>query len=267
MYLSTLKNREPSCEGVIAATTGNHGQSVAVAAKASDLRSVIVVPKGNNPEKNRAMEAQGAELIVHGTDFQESLEYAESLATEQALHMIPSFHPDLVKGVASYGLELFENAGELDSIYAPIGLGSGLCGLISVRNALGLRTELIGVQAEGAPCYALSFLSKKPISTNRIDTFASGVATRVPDPQAVDIINQNAARVITVSDSEILKAQALLLRDTHNLAEPAGAAAYAGLIKERHLSAKKRVGVILSGGNADITNVRAIAEIDLGSDK
>ena len=123
IYLSTLKNREPSCEGVIAATTGNHGQSVAVAAKAVDLRSIVVVPEGNNPEKNRAMLAQGAELIVRGTDFQESLEYAELLAQERGLHMIPSFHPDLVKGVASYALELFENAGELDSIYVPVGLG------------------------------------------------------------------------------------------------------------------------------------------------
>ena len=263
IYLSALKNREPSCEGVIAATTGNHGQSVAVAATAVNLRSIIVVPKGNNPEKNRAMVAQGADLIVHGTDFQESLEYAESLAQERTLHMIPSFHPDLVKGVASYALELFKNAGELDSIYVPIGLGSGLCGLISARNALDLKTELIGVQAEGAPSYALSFLSKKPISTNRIDTFASGLATRVPDPNAVDIINENAARIITVSDSEILRAQALLLRDTHNLSEPAGAAAYAGLIKERHLAVKKRVGIILSGGNADIANVRDIARVDL----
>jgi len=266
IYLSALKTREPNCKGVIAATTGNHGQSIALAAKSLNLPSIIVVPEGNNPEKNRAMVAQGSELIVHGQDFQEALEHAEDLAHEHHMHMVPSFDPDLVKGVASYALELFQNAGKLDSIYVPIGLGTGLCGLICVRNALNLKTELIGVQAEGAPSYALSFASKKPVSTNRIDTFAAGLATRIPDIHAVDIINQNAARVITVSDAEILRAQALLLRDTHNLSEPAGAAAYAGLLKERHLMSHKRVGIVLSGGNADIANVRAIAGIDLNSD-
>ena len=265
IYLADLKKRKPNCRGVIAATTGNHGQSIALAARATHFKSTVVVPRCNNPEKNRAMIAPGAEVIVHGEDFQEAFEYAERQAREHDLDMVPSFDPNLVKGVASYALELFHHVTELDSIYVPVGLGSGLCGVISARNALGLKTELIGVQAEGAPSYALSFASKKPIATNSIDTFASGLATRIPDARAVEIINQNAARVITVNDDEILHAQALLLRDTHNLSEPAGAAAYAALLKERHRMARKRVGVILSGGNADISNVLAIAQLGLNS--
>ncbi len=263
IYLDSLMKRQPDCEGVIAATTGNHGQSIAVAATAAGLRAVIVVPEGNNPDKNRAMVAQGAELEEYGQDFQESYDYAQTLATQQNLHMVPSFHPDLVKGVASYALELFNNTEPLDYVYAPVGLGSGLCGLINVRNALNLRTELIGVQSEGAPSYALSFAAQKPISTNQVKTFAAGIATRTPNSEAVDLINKNATRIVTVTDQEILMAQALLLRDTHNLSEPAGAAAYAALLQERQQMKSKKVGIILSGGNADTKDLRAIAKIDL----
>ena len=263
VYMHALKQREPRCNGVITATTGNHGQSVAVAANAANLQSIVVVPEGNNSGKNRAMAAQGAELIVYGTDFHEASDHAKTMAVDRNLHMIPSFHADLVKGVASYALELFKNVDPLDCIYAPVGLGTGLCGLISARNALNLSTELVGVQSEGAPCYALSFAAQKPVSTNRVDTFAAGIATRVPDPQAVDLINKNAARIVTVSDQEILRAQAYLLRDTHNLSEPAGAAAYAALLQEREQMKSKRVAVILSGGNADVENVRAITSVEL----
>ncbi len=267
LYLSELKAREPDCPGVIAATRGNHGQSIATAAARLGLRAVIVVPEGNNPEKNSAMAAQGAELVVHGSDFEEALEHARQLATERGLHSVPSFDRALVCGVASYALELFGEAGALDAVYVPVGLGSGICGVIAARDALGFGTEVIGVQADGAPCYALSFAAGKPISTNAADTFADGVATRVPVAEAVEIINRGAARVVTVSDAAILRAQAMLLRDTHNLAEPAGGAPLAALLSERDAMRGKRVAMVMSGGNADIANVRALAAVDLDQDQ
>ena len=258
LYMHRLKQRQADCPGVIAATRGNHGQSIAVSATHQGLRSVICVPEGNNPEKNAAMIAQGAELIVHGSDFQDSLEHARRLAADENLHMVAAFDPTLVMGVASYALELFAAAGPLDAVYVPIGLGSGICGVIAARNALGLTVDVIGVQAEGAPCYALSFEAGKPVSTPSADTFADGVATRVPVPDAVEIINREAARVVTVSDAAILEAQRLLLSLTHNLAEPAGAAALAALLSERGKMAGKNAAVILSGGNADAANLEEL---------
>lgn len=258
VYMDRLKRSAPDCPGVVAATRGNHGQSIAVNARAQGLRAVVVAPEGNNPEKNAAMAAQGAELVVHGSDFQAAHEHAERLAAEQGLHMVPSFDPRLVEGVASYALELFENADPLDAVYVPIGLGSGICGVIAVRDALGLKTDVVGVQAAGAPCYALSFEAGRPVSTNAADTCADGVATRVPVPEAVAAINRGAARVATVTDAAIVEAQRLLLRLTHNLAEPAGAAALAALLIERRRQAGKTVAVILSGGNADSANVRQL---------
>ncbi len=258
LYMHRLRQRQPDCPGVIAATRGNHGQSVAVAASRYGLRAVIVVPHGNNPEKNAAMIGQGAELVVHGNDFQEAAEFAGQQAGDEGLHMVAPFDPALVEGVASYALELFAGAGPLDAVYVPIGLGSGICAVIAARNALGLATDVIGVQAEGAPCYALSFEAGRPVSTARADTRADGVATRVPVDAAVDVINRDAARVVTVSDEAILEAQRLLLRLTHNLAEPAGACALAALLKERRRMAGKTVAVILSGGNADAANLREV---------
>ncbi len=260
LYMKELVAREPNCPGVIAATRGNHGQSITVGARAQGLNAVIVVPEGNNPEKNDAMRAQGAELVVHGADFQAALEHAQDLAADRGLHMVPSFDAALVRGVASYALELFETADPLDAVYVPIGLGSGICGVIAARNALGLTTEVIGVQAEGAPSYALSYEAGHPISTNSIDTFADGLATRVPVAEAVDMINANAARVVTVTDAKILDAQRLLLRATHNLAEPAGAAPLAALLAERDRMAGKTVGVIVSGGNADAANLKMLVD-------
>ena len=258
LYMHRLKQRQPDCPGVIAATRGNHGQSIAVSATHQGLRSVICVPEGNNPEKNAAMIAQGAELVIHGNDFQESLEHARRLAAAEGLHMVAAFDPTLVMGVASYALELFAAAGPLDAVYVPIGLGSGICGVIAARNALGLTADVIGVQAEGAPCYALSFEAGKPVSTPSADTFADGVATRVPVPDAVEMINREVARVVTVSDAAILEAQRLLLGLTHNLAEPAGAAALAALLSERDRMAGKNAAVILSGGNADAANLQEL---------
>ena len=258
LYMHRLKQREPGCAGVIAATRGNHGQSIAVSATHQGLRSVICVPEGNNPEKNAAMIAQGAELVIHGSDFQESLEHARQLAADEGLHMVGSFDPILVQGVASYALELFAAARPLDAVYVPIGIGTGICGVSAARNVLGLTTDVIGVQAEGAPCYALSFHAGKPVATPNANTFADGVATRVPAPDAVEMINREVARVLTVSDAAILEAQRLLLSLTHNLAEPAGAAALAALLSERARMAGKTVAVILSGGNADAANLQQL---------
>jgi threonine dehydratase len=251
VYLSHLKQAEPRCAGIISATRGNHGQSLALAARHVGLPAVIVVPFGNSREKNAAMRAFGAELVEHGSDFQEAAEFAERLAEERRLHFVRSYHPLLVTGVATYALELFRAVAELDTVYVPIGMGSGISGVIAVRDALGLKTKIVGVVAEGAPAYALSFAAGKPVSTNAAETMADGVACRTPDPLAFATIRRGAERIVTVSDSEIRAAIRALYTDTHNLAEGAGAAALAALLQERPRVAGKRVAIILSGGNID----------------
>lgn len=237
--------------GIIAATRGNHGQSVAFAARRAGLRAVIVVPHGNSAEKNAAMQALGGELVEHGSDFIAALEHSRRLAAQENLHPMPSMHPWLVLGVASYALEMFRDAPPLDAVYVPIGLGSGICGTIAVRDALGLKTEVIGVVAERAAGYALSYQAGKPVATNSADTIADGLAVRVPDPAAVAAINRGAARIVTVSDAEIRAAMRHYHTDTHNTAEPAGAAPLAALLKEGDAMAGKRVALILSGANVD----------------
>ncbi|MDE3159994.1 MAG: threonine dehydratase, partial [Acidobacteriota bacterium] len=216
VYMEALKQREPWVAGVIAATRGNHGQSVAFAAKRAGLRSVIVVPHGNSREKNAAMRALGAELIECGSDFQEAYEHAARLAQAERLHFVPSFDAALVAGVASYALELFSAVANFDAVYVPIGMGSGICGVIAVREALGLRTEVVGVVACGAPAYALSYAAGRPIATESALTIADGIACRVPDPEALEIIGKGASRVATVTDDEIGAAMRHLFSDTHN---------------------------------------------------
>lgn len=250
-YMQRLRDAEPDCPGVITATRGNHGQSVSRAATALGMRSVIYVPKGNNPEKNKAMKAYGAELMEHGDDFQESLEEAMRVGTEQGLHSIPPFHPDLVAGVGTYGLELLSAHPDLDTIYVPVGMGSGICGLISARDGLGLATKIVGIVAENAPAYALSFDAGHVIETNDAATFADGVACRSPDASAFEIINKGADRIIRVAEQEFRDAMQAYFFDTHNIAEGAGAGPLAGLLKEKDKMAGKKVGVILTGGNAD----------------
>lgn len=251
VYLSGLKATQPDLKGVISATRGNHGQSLAFAAAKVGLSAVIVVPEGNNPEKNAAMIALGAELIEYGKDFQEALEYTQGLAAERGLFMIGPFEKPLMRGVGTYALELFEQVRNLDAVYVPIGMGSGICGLITVRDALGLKTEIIGVVAENAPAYALSFAKGEVVETETANTLADGVACRVPSPEAFEIIKDGAARILTVSEDEILDAMGYYFTDTHNLAEGAAATPLAGLMKEKDLQADKRIGLILSGGNAD----------------
>ena len=251
VYTDHLTKSEPGVTGVIAATRGNHGQSVAFAAWRMGLEAVIVVPHGNSVEKNAAMRALGAELVEHGHDFQAALEYARGLAEERGLHMFPSFHPLLVRGVASYALEFFHAVPELDTVYVPIGLGSGISGVIAARDALGLKTKVAGVVSGNAPTYALSFAQGEPVSTNSADTMADGLACRVPVKEAVETINHGAERVVTVSDDEIRAAMRHYFTDTHNVAEGAGAAPLAALLKERDKIAGRRVGLVLSGGNVD----------------
>jgi threonine dehydratase len=253
VYIDRLLAHGQRPHGIIAATRGNHGQSVAFAASRAGLRAVIVVPHGNSTEKNAAMRALGGELIEHGSDFIAALEHSRHLAGEHNLHPMPSMHPWLVLGVASYALEMFRAAPPLDAVYVPIGLGSGICGTIAVRNALGLSTQVIGVVAEKAAGYALSFAAGKPVATNSADTIADGLAVRVPDATAVATLVRNAARIVTVSDGEIAAAMRIYHTDTHNTAEPAAAAALAALLKERDAMAGKRVALILSGANVDAT--------------
>ena len=252
VYMDDLKRKHPEVSGVIAATRGNHGQSVAYAASRAGLESVLAIPHGNSVEKNAAMEAWGAELVVEGHDFQAALEYSRERAAGEGLHFIESFHPLLVKGVASYSLELLEAVADLDAVYVPIGLGSGICGMIAARDALGRKTEVIGVCSTEASCYALSFAQGQPVSTNSADTLADGMACRVPVAEAVEIINRGAERVVTVSDEEIKAAIRAIFQDTHNLAEGAGAATTAAVLQERDKMVGKKVGVVLSGGNMDI---------------
>jgi len=257
-YLGRLKANQPDVQGIVSATRGNHGQSMAFAASRNGLRAVIVVPEGNSTEKNAAMAALGAELVVHGHDFQAATEQAQEIARRDGLSRVPSFHRDLVDGVASYGLEMFDAHAELDAVYVPIGLGSGICATIAARDLMSPRTEVIGVVSARAPCYSHSFAAGRPIATNSADTVADGLAVRVPDPQAVEIICRGAARIVEVEEDEIAAAMRHYYTDTHNLAEPAAAAPLAALIKEREHIAGKRVALIHTGSNVDLEIFRRL---------
>ena len=250
VMLDSLKRAQPALAGVVSATRGNHGQSLAFAGRRHGVRTVIVVPLGNSRDKNAAMRAWGAELIEHGRDFDEAREHAASLAATQGLESIGPFHAELVAGVGSYALELFSAVAELDAVYVPIGCGSGICGLIAWRDALGLKTRIIGVVSESADCYALSFEAGKPVETESANTFADGMAVRVPVPAALEIIRAGAERIIRVSDQEVKAAVRHYYTDTHNLIEGAGAAPLAALLKDGARNGR-RFAVIASGGNID----------------
>ncbi len=251
-YLNALCRAEPHLKGLVTATRGNHGQSIALAAARHNIPVVIVVPEGNSREKNAAMEAFGAELVTAGQDFDESRVIATEIQKQRGYHYVPAFHRDLVRGVATYAHELFSSFADLDVIYVPIGMGSGICGVITVRDLLGLKTEVVGVVAENAPAYALSFKAGHRVPTNSARTFADGMACRDPHGEALDIIRQGAARIVAVSEDEIADAMRIYYTTTHNLAEGAGAAPLAALLKEKTRYAGKRAGLILSGGNVDM---------------
>ena len=235
--------------GIITATVGNHGLSQTFAGRKAGFAVTIVVPENNNPEKNKALKALGAELIEAGHDYSAAYEVAARIARERGLFVIEPFLPELMKGVATYALELFSSVPDLDTVYVPIGMGSGICGLIRTRDLLGLRTRIVGVVAENAPAHSLSFKAGHVVTTNSATTFADGVAVRVPKPEPVALIRKGADRIVQVSDDEIADAIRIYHEDTHNMAEGAGAVPLAGLIKERERMRGKKVGIVLTGAN------------------
>ncbi|RYH12131.1 threonine dehydratase [Tropicimonas sp. IMCC6043] len=257
-FVDWLKRTQPEIPGLCTATRGNHGQSQAMAATAAGLRALIYVPEGNSVEKNAAMAAFGAELVVHGSDFDTAREEAVRVAAAEGLAIVPPFHAELVRGVATYAWELFHAVPDLDTVYVPIGCGSGICGTILARDALGLATKIVGVVSSEAACAKLSVEAGRPVETPSARTFADGMAVRVPVAEALEIYQQGADRIVAVSDAEVAEAMRLLFACTHNVAEGAGAAALAALRQEGAAMAGRRVGVILSGGNVDTEVFREV---------
>ncbi|MFL5148071.1 MAG: threonine dehydratase [Microvirga sp.] len=250
-YVERLNRERTKVKGIVSATRGNHGQSLAFAGRHFKVPVVVVVPYGNSVEKNAAMRALGAEIVVHGIDFDDAKQRATELAKERGYEYVPSFHPDLIVGVATYAHELFHSHPDLDVVYAPIGLGSGICGLIRTRDLLGLKTDVVGVVSNLSNAYRLSFDAGRVVSINSASTFADGIAVRVPDPDAVAMIHSGARAVIEVSDHDIATAIRTYHEGTHNLGEGAGAAALAGLAVDRDHARGGKAAVILSGGNID----------------
>lgn len=253
-YFAGLAMREPRCPGVISATRGNHGQSVAFAAGQHGLRATIVVPQGNSREKNAAMRALGAELIEHGEDFQAAREHAMALAAERGLHMVPSFHPDLVLGVMSYWVEFFQHFSpgtEPEAVFVPLGQGSGLCAAVAARAHCGARSRLIGVVSAHATSYLDSFRAGRVMEAPVSTVLADGMACRIADAQALEVIRAEVDDIVAVSDAEVAQAMRVLYADTHNVAEGAGAAGLAAVMTQRERWAGRSVGVVLSGANVD----------------
>jgi threonine dehydratase len=251
VYVDRLKREQRQVKGTVTATRGNHGQSLAFAGARAGVPVTIVVPHGNSTDKNEAMRALGAELIEYGRDFDEAREEAVRIAAERGLEYAPSFHRDLILGVATYAHELFTSVDELDTVYVPIGLGSGICGLINVRDLLGRKTKIVGVVAAGANAYRRSFEAGRVVPTNSAGTFADGMAVRVPDATALELIRRGSERIVEVCDDEIAEAIRVLYSASHACAEGAGAAALAALIKERDRMRGRRVAVIVTGQNID----------------
>jgi threonine dehydratase len=250
-YAAQLFRNENGIKGMITATRGNHGQSVALAGQRFNIPVTIVVPHGNSVEKNAAMRSQGARLIEFGDDFQESREHAERLSQEQGLHFVPPFHRDIVTGVATYWMELFTAVPDLDAVYAPIGMGSGICAACAARNGMKLKTKIIGVAAEGAPAYALSFDAGRNIAATVTTLIADGMACRVPDDDALEIMQKNVDHMVQVSEEEIRHAMRIYFSDTHNVIEGAGATSLAAALKEKNSLGGKRIALIATGGNVD----------------
>jgi threonine dehydratase len=251
VYFDHLRRTQPGVRGVVAATRGNHGQSVAFAAARYGIASAVVVPRGNSVTKNAAMRALGAELIERGHDFQASLEASVEIANERGWHQVPSFHELLVQGVASYSLELLRAVPDLDVLYVPIGLGSGICGAIAARDALGRKTRIVGVVAASAPAVARSLEAGRVVSHEVTTTIADGMACRTPVADALAIISRGTDHIVEVADEEIERAVGALFSDTHNVVEGAGAAALAALLQEREGLRGRTAGIVLTGANID----------------
>jgi len=251
VYLDRLCRAQPNTPGVISATRGNHGQSIAFAAARAGVPATIYVPVGNSPDQNSAIASFGAKVVEFGKDFDEAKHEAFRVAAIEGLHFVPSFHQDLVAGVASYALELFRSRAKLDAVYVGVGMGSGICGLIAARDALGLQTEIVGVGPFKAPATALSFAAGQVVSAPSALTFADGLATREPNAQAVATLCGGVARFVQVSEDAIAEAMRIYFDDAHQVAEGAGAAPLAALLQDRQQMAGKDVAVVLSGGNIE----------------
>jgi threonine dehydratase len=251
VYMDRLARREPRVPGLISATRGNHGQSISFAAARAGIPARIYVPLGNSPDQNSAMRGFGATVVEFGKDFDEAKNEAFRVAAAEKLHFVPSFHRDLVAGVASYSLELFRAVRNLETVYVGVGMGSGICGLIAVRDVLGLKTEIVGVGAGKAPATIKSFAAGRPVQTDTAETFADGIATRQPDADAIETIHKGAARFVEVSEDEMAEAMRIYFDDAHQVAEGAGAAPLAAAIKEQSRIANRTVAVILTGGNIE----------------
>ena len=251
VYFAHLAKSSEMPKGVVSATRGNHGQSVGFAAWRYGIPATIVAPQGNSVEKNAAMRAFGVQLIEHGEDFQAAREYAKDLAHEKSLKMISSFDPLLVTGVATYSLELLRAVKDLDVVYVPIGLGSGICGMLAVRDALELNTEIVGVVSAHANTYAKSFVSRSPVESTVSTKIADGIDCRVPEQSALDLIWKGVERIVQVSDTEIAESMRIMYECTHNVCEGAGAAAIAAALQESSKNKGLKVAVIASGGNVD----------------
>ncbi len=251
VYIDWLKREHPGITAVVAATRGNYGQGIASAAARFGLKATIVVPHGNSREKNRAMQALGAELVEHGEDFQAALEYSRELASRAGAHHAPAFHRTLAVGAGTYALEMFETAPELDTIYVPVGMGSSICGMAAARKALGLKTKIVGVTAKAAPATALSFAAGHVVPHAVSSTVADGVSCRIPVEDALEVMLKYVERFVEVGEDEIRTAMRAIYEDTHNVAEGAGAVTTAAILQERTRIAGKRVGAIITGGNVD----------------
>lgn len=251
VYFDEFARAFPAVRGVVTATRGNHGQSVGFAARLHGLGAVVVVPDGNSVEKNAAMRALGAEVVIEGRDFAESCDVADRIAAERGWHRLPSFDARLVAGVGTYAMEFLGALPDLDVVYVPIGLGSGICGMLAARDALAHRAEIVGVISSHAPAYALSVAAGRPVDHEATTAIADGVACRRPDPTALEIIRAGVPRILQVSDTEVRAAMRAIFQDTHNVAEGAGAVGLAGLLQERDRLAGRRVGTVLCGGNVD----------------
>jgi threonine dehydratase len=251
IYFRKLMEREPACPGVITATRGNHGQAVGLAARRFKLPATIYVPHGNSTEKNAAMRALGVTLVEHGRDFQEAREEAARIGAQRGLHMVPAFHPDLVLGVSTYWSELFRAVPDLDLVYVPIGQGSGVCAASAARNAYSPRTKIVGVVSAHAPCFSKSFAARRVVEAPVETLLGDGMACRKPDEEALGIMLANVSRVVEVTDAELAAAMRNVFTCTHNVAEGAGAAAFAAAWRERESLAGQRVALALTGGNVD----------------
>lgn len=251
VYFSHLVKSGEKLAGVISATRGNHGQSVGYAARQHGIPCTVVVPHGNSIEKNAAMRSLGVELVEFGDDFQESLEHALELADKRSLHFVPSFHPLLIAGVATYSLELFNAVEDIHTAYVPIGLGSGICGMIAARDALGLDTRIVGVVSAHATAYSQSFRTNRLVESPVSTLLADGMACRTPQVKALEIIGSGVDRIIEVSDEEVAAAMRMMFECTHNTCEGAGAAALAAATQEQSGISGRRIAVVASGGNVD----------------